>query len=108
MDKILSYVGLCRKAGKLIPGTAQATDAIRSGKAVMSLLSSDASDNTVKRISDCSRYRGVECVTLPFTSEQLGAAIGKESIAAAAVTDTRFAEMIKNPVTVSIRQHKSI
>ncbi len=95
MSKTLSYIGLCRKAGKLVPGTQLATEAVRAGKAVMCVLSCDASDNTAKRIKDSCSYHGVGCVVLRSTSEELGSALGRESIAAAAVTDPGFAEMIK-------------
>ena len=95
-DKILSYLGLCRKAGKLICGTDPATDAIRHGKAVMALTAADASDNTKKRIEDGCKYRNVEYATLPFTCFQVGAAVGKSGgIAAAVITEPNFADMIR-------------
>ena len=91
-DRILSCVGLCRKAGKLIVGTELTVEAIRGGKIKLALLSSDASRNTEKRI--CS-YRQAELIRLPYTSEALGAAVGKASTASAGITDVGFAEMIK-------------
>lgn len=95
-DKILSYLGLCRKAGKLVCGTDPATDAIRHNKAVLALTASDASDNTKKRIGDACRYRGIDCAALPFTCQQAGAAVGKSGrIASYAITDPNFADMIK-------------
>lgn len=94
-DRILSCVGLCRKAGKLIAGTELTVEAIRGGKIKLALLSSDASRNTEKRIGDCCSYRHVELIRLPYTSEALGAAVGKASTASAGITDVGFAEMIK-------------
>ena len=95
-DKILSYLGLCRKAGKLICGTELATDAIRHNKAVMAFTAADASDNTKKRIEDGCKYRNVGYAVLPFTCAQVGAAVGKSGgIAAAVITEQNFADMIK-------------
>lgn len=73
-----------------------AADAIRRGKAVMALTSSDASANTVKRISDCCNFRSVEYRALPCTTEQTGRALGRSGgIAAVCITDGNFADMIK-------------
>lgn len=99
-NRILSYLGLCRKAGKLVCGTDMATDAIRHGKVVLALTSSDASENTVKRISDCCKYRGVEYISLPYTCAEVGSALGKTGgIAAVCTADENFAQMIKKSLT---------
>ena len=95
MDKTLSYIGLCRKAGKLVCGTELSPEAIRAGKVKAALTASDASANTVKRIKDGCSYRSIPYVSLPFTCEQLGKATGKSGgIASVAVTDGNFAELI--------------
>ena len=99
-EKVLSYLGLCKKAGKLVCGTDMAADMIRRGKAVLALTSSDASSNTVKRISDCCKFRSVEYTALPCTTEQTGRAVGRSGgIAALCITDSSFAEMIKKAIT---------
>lgn len=95
MEKTLSYIGLCKKSGKLVAGTDLTTEAIRAGKVRAAFTSSDASANTVKRISDGCGYRNLQYASLPFTSEQLGGAIGKSGgIASIGITDGSFAEMI--------------
>ena len=95
MDKTLSYVGLCKKAGKLVCGTDMTTEAIRAGKIKAAFTASDASANTVKRISDGCSYRNITYRTLPFTCEEIGKATGKEGgIATVGITDNGFTEMI--------------
>lgn len=95
MDKTLSYVGLCKKAGRLVTGTDMTTEAIRAGKIKAAFTAKDASANTVKRISDGCSYRSIPYSPLPFTCAQLGRATGKDGgIAAIGVTDEGFAEMI--------------
>ena len=48
MDKLLSLLGMCRKANKLSCGHDGAVGAVRSGKAKLCLLSSDSSDRLRK------------------------------------------------------------
>ena len=94
-DKTLSYLGLCKKAGKLVCGTDMTTEAIRAGKAKAAFTASDASANTVKRISDGCSYRNIPYFSLPFTCEQIGKAAGKSGGAASVgVLDENFAGMI--------------
>ncbi len=102
-NKILSYLGLCRKAGKLVCGTALTVDAIRRNKAVLAITCSDASDNTKKRVSDACSYRSVDYASLPCTCAELGAALGQSgTTAAAGITDKSFSDMIKKLLQTSL------
>ena len=56
MDKVLGMIGLAVRAGKMISGEENIINAVRSGKAHMVLLASDASGNTKKMYSDKCRY----------------------------------------------------
>ena len=100
MNKTLSYIGLCRKAGRLVIGAELTVEAIRVGKIKSAFTAKDASDNTVKRIKDACAYRSIPYKPIPYTKEQLGAALGKESAAAVGVTDDSFAAMIANSFDV--------
>ena len=95
-SKATGMLGLCKKAGRLIVGTDLTVKAIREKKGVyLVLLASDASDNTVKRATDCCTHYGVTCRTLPVTTEELGRLVGKGSaVAAAGVSDREFASAI--------------
>lgn len=46
IQKLLSLIGLARKAGKLTVGTEAVCDAIRGGKVKLVIASAEASDNT--------------------------------------------------------------
>ena len=48
-EKLLRFIGLAMKAGKLMLGDGRAVESIRSGKAKLVLISKDASDNTKKK-----------------------------------------------------------
>lgn len=95
MNKTPSYIGLCKKAGKLVCGTELTTEAIRAGKVKAAFTAKDASANTVKRISDGCRYRSIPYSQLSLTCAELGKAAGKDGgIASVGVTDGNFAGMI--------------
>ena len=89
-DKLLSTLGLCARARKLVMGTPMVCEAMRDGKApvIAVLEASDTSDNTHKKLSDkCAFYR-VPLYRLTADTERLGRAVGKTgAVAAVGVTD---------------------
>ena len=91
--KILSLLGLCRRAGKLVSGNAKVEGAIQNGTALLVLIASDASDNTKKKFTDKCMFYEVPhaCV---FSKDSLGSAIGYEERAVTAVTDAGFADKL--------------
>ena len=98
MDKrILSSLGLCAKAGKLIFGVPMIIEAMQKGKRVYLVLEAgDTSDNTHKKITDKCSFYGVEKIRLEADSGALSSAVGKSSsLAAIAITDEGFYKMIK-------------
>lgn len=83
--RLLSTLGLCRRAGGLIFGTDMVCEAMRnSQKTVLAVVeASDTSDNTHKRlVSKCTYYK-VPHHRLSITTEALGHAIGKTGVVAA-------------------------
>ena len=86
MDKVLSYLGLARKAGKLAVGEFLTENAIYSKKAVLVIVAEDASDNTKKKFTD-------RCYK---TKAELGNATGSALKASMAVLDEGFAKAILN------------
>ena len=87
--KLLSTIGLCARAGKLIVGTPMVCEALRKAGTVICVLeASDTSDNTHKKLTDkCAFYR-VPCRRLEAGGAVLGHAVGKTgAVAAVAVTD---------------------
>ena len=90
----LNLAGLSKKAGRLVIGTDKVCDDVRGGgKIRLVAAAEDISENTGKRLADCCSWHGVQLEKCPFTSEQLGAAVGRESgIACAGFTDEGFAK----------------
>ncbi len=74
-------------------------EAIRSGKKVphLVLTAQDASENTVKRITDCCRYYEIDMECLSMTGAELGHLLGKSGeVAVVGVCDEGFAKAILN------------
>jgi ribosomal protein L7Ae-like RNA K-turn-binding protein len=91
----MSILGLANRARKIISGEELTVKQIQSGKAKLILLSSDASPNTTKKITDkCKSYE----VPLKLVEDRhlLGQAIGKEARVVVAVLDNGFANKLES------------
>ena len=97
-DKVLSALGLAKKAGKLTVGTNLVSTFIRNDSAPsLVILACDASNNTKKLIESASRHHKVRCVRSAYTMDELSTAIGASYyISCIAVLDRGFGEMIYN------------
>ena len=91
MDKALNYLALARKAGRAELGEEPAGAAARSLHAHVILVASDASDHTWRRAKSFAAGTDQQCVRLPFTKDEMGFAIGRSSLALAAITDAALA-----------------
>ena len=99
-QRILSYLGFAKKAGKLVSGQGNCENAIKGNKAMLILLSGDVSENTKKHFSDMATYRNVPIYML--SSDSLGSAIGKEEHKTVVVTDKGFSEAIIKEINLII------
>lgn len=104
MTDIYSFLGLARKAGRLISGTENCEKAIRSNKAKLVILAEDASANTKKKFFDMCSYRKV-CLKIFGQKAHIGYAIGKDVTAVVCIKDSGFAgkiiKMLDNLVSES-------
>lgn len=90
-EKILSMLGLMRRASAVAVGEDKTGEAVRAGKGKLLLLASDASDNARRRAESFASGRRVLLVPLPFTKEEISGAVGTAGCSMAAVTDLGFA-----------------
>lgn len=89
-DKLLSTLGLCARARKLVMGTPMVCEAMRDKKTpvIAVLEASDTSANTHKKLSDKCGFYGVPLYRLAADTARLGRAVGKTgAVAAVGVTD---------------------
>ena len=92
MNRAMSMLGLCARAGKMVSGEKACLQAIRSGGVYAVILDAAAAGNAVKAISDACRYHEVPLVRAPEYA--LGDAIGKPGRMVVGITDPGFAERI--------------
>lgn len=93
-DKCKGLLGLMRRANALAVGEDSTGDAVRAGKAKLLLIAADASDNARKRAMGYLTGRNAIPVELPYTKEEISAAVGTGGCSMAAVTDMGFANAL--------------
>lgn len=93
-DRILSMLGLAERAGKVASGEFSTEKAVKSQRACLVLVASDASDNTQKLFRDMCKFYHVPMYVYA-DKEALGRSIGKEYRASLAVTDGGFADSLE-------------
>lgn len=93
-EKLLRFLGLAKKAGKVVMGTDLVCRACRERKKPsLILLASGVSPATEKKVSDKCSFYGVSLERISASADELGEALGKlGSIATVAVTDAYFAQ----------------
>ena len=92
-DRLLSFLGLCKRAGYLASGAETVTKAVREGKALLVLYASDVSGNSLKGVVKAAEDCGVTVKELLRTKEELSFALGKHC-GIVCTTDKGFADKI--------------
>ena len=94
MDKILSYLGLAKRAGKLVVGEKQVLETLSQVKEPVIFLGKDAGDNIKQKISKKQHhYQLVLCTN--YTKKELSHAVGMKNHAMMMVLDKGFNDAIK-------------
>lgn len=92
-NRILSLLGLARKAGKLTVGFAASKEACLKGKACFAVVASDISEKSEKEIKYFSGGK-IPVVRVPYTITEVSAAIGIKA-GIVAVCDGGFAASLE-------------
>ena len=90
-SKALNYLALARKGGRAELGEEPVGAAARALKAHLILVAGDASDHTWRRAKSYAAGTDQQCIRLDCTKDEMGFAIGRTSLAIAAVTDVQLA-----------------
>lgn len=93
-DKLLSLLGIARRAGRLTLGFDAASESMHKGKTQLLLLACDMSERTMRNIQNTARQTDTVTIVTDRSMEQLGAAIGKTA-GIISVNDKGFAEKMK-------------
>jgi ribosomal protein L7Ae-like RNA K-turn-binding protein len=108
MDKVLSFLGMCRKAGALETGEEAVGAAARKEKAVLILTASDTSDNTAKRATNLAEWSHAENAALPYSKEELGEMLGKRVCAVLALTDINMAASFLEKLSAECEEYTEL
>jgi ribosomal protein L7Ae-like RNA K-turn-binding protein len=92
-DKVLSLLGLAKRAGRLGCGEFSVERGVKRGEAGVVIVAEDASFNTHKKFINMCTFYQVPCY-LYGTKEGLGHALGKDIQASVAVLDDGFADAV--------------
>ena len=99
LKKLLSSLGLCAKAGKIIFGVPMICEALKCGKGgvpVLIIEASDTSEGTHKKIVDKSSFYQVKTVRIDCDGATLASALGKtSSLAAVAIKDKEMCKIVE-------------
>lgn len=94
MDKLLNFLGLCRRAGKLTTGNDAVVETVVNGEAKMVITARDISPNTEKKLLKTCEAHNVKLIKINRTKDELSFAIGRFA-AVASVTDSGFARNVE-------------
>lgn len=92
-NRLLSFLGLARRAGKLCMGSDAVRETARRGGCPLILFAADLSPRTVRAVSTDAARGKVETATLRATMDEIGSAIGKRT-GVIAVNDIGFAKKL--------------
>ena len=92
-DRVLSFLGLCRRAKKLVIGAEVCEQSIKEGKSLLILHASDASKNSLTRVKKAADERGVSALDSGKSKDELSAALGR-LCAVLSVEDKGFADKL--------------
>ncbi|MGN1095097.1 MAG: L7Ae/L30e/S12e/Gadd45 family ribosomal protein [Eubacteriales bacterium] len=88
-------LSLARKSGNAMCGTEAVCDGIKSRRTCLVVLSSSASDNSKKRVSDKASYYSIKLLYTNLDTESLGAAVGKTALTCIGITDKNLAFIVE-------------
>lgn len=92
-DKMLSTIGLCKRAGKLVMGFDLVADALATGKAHSVFLCSDLSPKSEKSITRICEEWGEAPYALPLVMDEVAMIVGRRT-GILAVTDAGLAKKL--------------
>lgn len=93
-DRLLSLLGLCRRAGRLVIGADPVREAVEADKAFLVLSASDISQNTEKKIRASVEAKGnVNYCIIKRTKDEISFSLGK-TCAVLAIIDEGFAKKL--------------
>ncbi|MBQ1507490.1 MAG: ribosomal L7Ae/L30e/S12e/Gadd45 family protein [Ruminococcus sp.] len=92
-DRLLSFLGLCLRAKKLVIGAEISAKSAQEGKSKLILYADDFSPNSLKKLLAAAQQYGVRAMSVHRTKQELSLALGRLS-GAISVEDEGFAKKL--------------
>ncbi len=106
-DRLLSFMGICRRAGKIVIGNDPVKESVETDKALLILIASDISQNTLKKIKPVIEESKVPCFQIGRTKDEISFSLGK-TCAILAVTDKGFADKFMELIKAEQKKEDTI
>ena len=100
-NRLLSLLGLARRAGRLAIGYAAAAGSLQDGSSELVLLASDLSPRTVENIGRAARACGTAVCRTAYTMDEVSAALGAKRSGVISVCDAGFAQKARMLITTN-------
>lgn len=95
VNKILSMLGLARRAGKLSGGYDASVEKIRNAEALLLIAAADISEKTYKNLEFEAKKQGIPCVRIDDSMAELSKACAIRT-GIVAVLDSGFSKAIRS------------
>lgn len=97
-DRLLSQLGLCRKAGRLVCGFDAVSEAIAKNTVFLVIAAQDLSPKSKKEIEYVAAKAAIEVIAAPATMDEIEWKTGKRA-GVLAVADKGLAESVRKILT---------
>lgn len=94
-EKLLSLLGIARRAGRLSMGFDAASESMNKGEAALLLLAEDLSERSRRTIMQTAALAKTPTADAGFDMKTLGLAVGRKQTGIIAVNDSGFAKSLK-------------
>ncbi|WP_097025497.1 ribosomal L7Ae/L30e/S12e/Gadd45 family protein [Clostridium peptidivorans] len=92
-DKLLSFLGIAKKAGKVIEGYNKCEETTLKNKCFLLIVSSNCALNTIEKFLRISEKKDIPMIN-HYSTEELSTAIGREGIGIIGISDSSIASKI--------------
>ena len=99
-ERALGLLSMAQRARRIVSGAFAVEKAVKEKQALLLIIATDASDESKKTYREAAELNRLPVIEL-LTREQLGACLGKEYRAVAALLDRGFAQRLLQIVSQS-------
>ena len=102
INKVLGFLGISAKAGKIVSGTDIVLENIEKNKIKLVIVATDAAERTINNFKYSCEKKNVP-IYIYGNIEENSKAIGKENRAVIGIKDEKLAEAIVNKISAEVK-----